>query len=450
MTDATETAARATLGALVENRSSRARVFRSDVRVGDYAFDSSRFIAGGLGGAMGSIALLPTDDDELAMRRQAWLTTDSTYKNAVQVFSRKKAAFANRNDPDPIPDLLPGGAGRARRAGAGPGSGPGRLGRCGAGDLAAVRASRGRRVGRDAGPRRRHALLREQRGDAHGGARAGGDVQGQRHDAGRRRHGRPRRGDAGRASGGRCRRARSCWRRRRRMLEDLLRTRSARVGDDYSGPVLVEHEAAATLVSQAFVSFFLARRTPDSDDPRGEGMSQAGVTPFLTRIGNRVLPESFTVKDTPSMTRFGALPVGGAYVVDDEGVMAQDVTLVEGGRLRTLLTSRTPQRNLPSSNGHARGGGPQAGVFQIECAEAIPAAELKAKYLATAEDAGPPVRLHPAPARRAGRARHDAGGVGGEGDAGRQGRAGPGADAEQCHPHDIPRHPGGVAPSGRC
>ncbi|MCK7506058.1 MAG: metallopeptidase TldD-related protein [Desulfobacterales bacterium] len=75
-------------------------------------------------------------------------------------------------------------------------------------------------------------------------------------------------------------------------------------------------------------------------------MSQAGVTPFLTRIGNRVLPESFTVKDTPSMTRFGALPVGGAYAVDDEGVLAQDVTLVEGGRLRTLLTSRTPQRNL--------------------------------------------------------------------------------------------------------
>jgi TldD protein len=67
--------------------------------------------------------------------------------------------------------------------------------------------------------------------------------------------------------------------------------------------------------------------------------------------------------------------------VDDEGVMAQDVTLVQGGRLRTLLTSRTPQRNLPMSNGHARGGGPQAGVFQIECADAIPAAELKAKYI---------------------------------------------------------------------
>ncbi len=54
---------------------------------------------------MGSLALLPTDDDELAMRRQAWLTTDSAYKNAVQMFSRKKAAFENRNDTEPIPDF---------------------------------------------------------------------------------------------------------------------------------------------------------------------------------------------------------------------------------------------------------------------------------------------------------------------------------------------------------
>jgi len=174
------------------------------------------------------------------------------------------------------------------------------------------------------------------------------------------------------------------------MLEDLLRTRGAKVGDDYSGPVLVENEAAATLVSQSYVSLFLARRPPDSDNPRSQGTSQAGTTPFLTRIGNRVLPESFTVKDTPSLTRFGAQPVGGAYVVDDEGVQAQDVTLVEGGRLRTLLTSRTPQRNLPASNGHARGGGPQAGVFQVECAEAVPAAELKAKYLAVLRAQGRP------------------------------------------------------------
>ena len=50
--------------------------------------------------------------------------------------------------------------------------------------------------------------------------------------------------------------------------------------------------------------------------------------------------------------------------------------------LVTLLSSRVPQKNFPQSNGHGRAGGAQAGVFQLESALAIPAAELKNKYLA--------------------------------------------------------------------
>ena len=67
--------------------------------------------------------------------------------------------------------------------------------------------------------------------------------------------------------------------------------------------------------------------------------------------------------------------------MDDEGVPAKDVTLVENGKLVTLLTSRTPQKKLLQSNGHGRGGGPQAGVFQMRSAQAVPASELKKKYL---------------------------------------------------------------------
>jgi predicted Zn-dependent protease len=405
VTDASETSARATLGALVDNRSSRARVFRSDVRVGDYVFDSSRFIAGGLGGAMGSMALLPTDDNEQAMRRQVWLTTDSAYKNAVQVFSRKKAVFANRNDPDPIPDFSKAAPAErvepVRAATPAPAAWadaaqeisrvfavPEVVGSDVTLGLADVTRyfvnSEGTRTvaaARSATFRASVTMLAED-----------GMVVRDAVALAERPEDLPARAEL--------------MAKTTRMLEDLLRTRGAKVGDDYSGPVLVENDAAAALVTQAFMSLFLARRAPDSDDQRGEGMSQAGTTPFLTRIGNRVLPESFTVKDTPSMTRFGALPVGAAYAVDDEGVPAQDVTLVQGGRLLTLLTSRTPQRNLPSSNGHARGGGPQAGVFQMESAEAIPASELKAKYLALLKTQGRPfgyiVRRLGAPAGRGG------------------------------------------------
>jgi len=124
-----------------------------------------------------------------------------------------------------------------------------------------------------------------------------------------------------------------------------------------------------------------AMRSPDSDNQRmAQGL--APPTPFLSRTGLRVMADSFSASDTPSLKQFNGKPVAGAYVVDDEGVRAKDVTLVDKGRLVTLLTSRTPQKNFPQSNGHGRANGAWPGVFQLESAQAIPAQELKAKYLA--------------------------------------------------------------------
>jgi predicted Zn-dependent protease len=62
-------------------------------------------------------------------------------------------------------------------------------------------------------------------------------------------------------------------------------------------------------------------------------------------------------------------------------VPAKDVALVDKGRLVTLLTSRTPQKGLPQSNGHGRTGTVQPGVFQMSSTQAIAAASLKGKYL---------------------------------------------------------------------
>src|SRR3954470_11696105 len=96
------------LGALVENPPRRTRTLRVDVRVGDYDFDSSRFLVQGFGqggGLSGETVIAPLDDDYDAMRRQIWITTDSAYKRAVSLFARKKAAFQNRTASDPLPDF---------------------------------------------------------------------------------------------------------------------------------------------------------------------------------------------------------------------------------------------------------------------------------------------------------------------------------------------------------
>ena len=96
------------LGAIVENPPRRTRTLRVEVRVGDYTFDSSRFVVqgfGGGGGLSGETVIAPLDDDYDAMRREIWLTTDVAYKRAITMFARKKAAFQNRTASDPIPDF---------------------------------------------------------------------------------------------------------------------------------------------------------------------------------------------------------------------------------------------------------------------------------------------------------------------------------------------------------
>ena len=142
---------------------------------------------------------------------------------------------------------------------------------------------------------------------------------------------------------------------------------------------MLEGLGSAQFIDVTLVEMMQARRPPDAENPR---MTQASPSPFPNRTGLRVLADAFVASDTPSLRQFNGKDVPGSYVVDDEGVRAKDVTLVDKGRLVTLLTSRAPQKNFPRSNGHGRAGGVLAGVFRLESTQAIPATELKAKYLA--------------------------------------------------------------------
>ena len=96
----------ARLGGIVDDVSDHSRTLRVQVRVGDYEFDSSRFVTQdrGAAGAVAS-ATIPLDDHYDAIRREIWLATDTAYKRAVSVFAKKKAAFQNRAATDQIPDF---------------------------------------------------------------------------------------------------------------------------------------------------------------------------------------------------------------------------------------------------------------------------------------------------------------------------------------------------------
>ena len=96
----------ATLGALVGSNHSRARIPRVQVRVGNYDFDNTNYIGSGFMGSRYDVERFPLDDDYLLLRRFLWLSTDQTFKAAVEAISRKRAALKNLSASDsPLPDF---------------------------------------------------------------------------------------------------------------------------------------------------------------------------------------------------------------------------------------------------------------------------------------------------------------------------------------------------------
>jgi hypothetical protein len=89
---------------------------------------------------------------------------------------------------------------------------------------------------------------------------------------------------------------------------------------------------------------------------RFEQMMQAlgGRSDWSGRLGQRVLPPTINLVDDPTAQQFGGQDLVGSYSVDQEGVRAQKVALVEMGMLRQLLMSRRPGPEFSDSNGHGR------------------------------------------------------------------------------------------------
>jgi len=93
----------ATFGGLLTGGVTRVRFLTVQVRVGDYQLDNSNFMtdppkANGLT----ENTVLPIDDDYQELRRQIWLATDTAYKAALEILSRKRAALENRQVRDPL------------------------------------------------------------------------------------------------------------------------------------------------------------------------------------------------------------------------------------------------------------------------------------------------------------------------------------------------------------
>ena len=119
------------------------------------------------------------------------------------------------------------------------------------------------------------------------------------------------------------------------------------VEEEYRGPVLFSADAAATTFAD-FVGENILGHKPEL----GKNARTTGA--FAASYRTRVLPDFLSVVSDPTLSAYGGEPLLGHYEVDDEGVPAQRVTVIDKGDLVSFLIGREPIRDFPASNGHGR------------------------------------------------------------------------------------------------
>ena len=378
----------ANYGAVARSERGHQRVVRATVRVGDYKSDSSS------GQGDGVVELAPEDNDPVALKYALWTATDDAYKAALRAFAAKQAAlkrfekapgaddFAREKpvvDLEPVLKLEIDEAGWQSRIADASGlflTEP-KLKPAAAHVEYSSADVRGLVVNR-------YLVNSEGTVVRHGysGYAASYSVGGQAEDGERLERDN---GTTAAVAG----ELEDDVAFRRRIEEDVLSyeaLREAPVADaeDFHGPVLFSGDAAASVLDRLFVADVEARRPEMGTAARTTGA-------YRSSLRAPVLGAGLSVTDDPLRARFNGIALVGAYKVDDQGVPAQLVKIVEDGKLESYLTDRTPIRDFPASNGHGRAAPAQAaqaaaGVVVFSSANALPVEQLRAKLLALATE----------------------------------------------------------------
>ncbi len=385
--------ASATCGSLLSSSDddSRIRALTVEVRVGDYAFDNSNFLSPpsfSLGTIHPQFGFneLPIDDNYLEIRRQVWLATDGSYKQAVEQLAAKKAALQNKTRAEDLPDFSKENPTqimdiepavqmkrsdaemRVRKLSKLLGAKPGLNS-----SMVSLSVGNGRSLYLNSEGtfyEKSHPLVTltaASSTQAADGMKLGDSVTFYS-DSRDRLPPDDRVAALIEEMGGR-----------------LKSLRDAPVLARYNGPVLFEGRAAAEIFAEEFAGGLAGQRKPVSGMGEMEAIferfPQFAGSSFVGKIGARVLPDFLSVVDNPTLSVYGQEPLFGGYKVDDDGVLAHETRLVEGGILKTLLTARTPVEGVTHSTGNGRRGGPIPSNLIVEAREGLSETELKSRLV---------------------------------------------------------------------
>jgi predicted Zn-dependent protease len=165
------------------------------------------------------------------------------------------------------------------------------------------------------------------------------------------------------------------------LVSTLKQLREAPLADEeYHGPVLFSADAASSIFSDLVGDNVLGIKPELGQSARTTGA-------WATSYKIRVLPDFISVEDDPTLASMNNRSLLGHYDFDDEGVKAIRVPVVENGKLMNYLIGRTPIRDFPTSNGHGRAQypvnypGPSLGNLIVKSSEPVPHDQLKAKLI---------------------------------------------------------------------
>jgi hypothetical protein len=381
--------ASAIFGASRNQQRVHARLLRVVVRVGDYKQDSF------YGAGEGAIDLVPADDDVFAIRHRIWLATDRAYKAATEALSAKLAMLKQLKVDEPVDDFAKAPPAQLIEP----------LAHLPSTDFTPwvhllEEASSQYRADNDLqefetslrfGAENRYFLNSEgtisRSGHAHYAIAVVGSTQASDGMLLHRSHSDeahelkelPSREEFLKTTG--------------HILETLKQLRDAPVVDEeYRGPVLFSNDAAASVVSDLVEPNVLGHKPRPGENARTTGA-------WSSSYKSRVLPDFVNVFDDPTMASISGQPLFGNYSLDDEGVKAQRVSLIQKGVLVSYLIGRQPIRDFPASNGHGRASAnmaatPYPGNLILQSLSPEPDADLKKKLIELCKNRDLPYGLY--------------------------------------------------------
>jgi TldD protein len=384
-------------GALVSTSTTRNRFMSVEVRVGDYHLDSSNFISeDGFQGFLGSTGEVGIDRDYNSLRQDLWLATDQAYKQAVTQMSLKQSFLRSLTKPPEIDDFSqtvpllkidahaePDWTSRnweeeSRTASATLANFPHLSGARvnyymiyvtyylmnsegttmrSSRSLAAIEAALDTTADDGMALHDYYATYVAKPADLPDPAAVGSSLA--------------------------------------QTGSELMTMRQSPLMQDFTGPVLFAPPAAGALLAQALAPSLSGARPPLSTMPAFDEIMErmGGRSEWSGRVNTRVLPANVSLVDDPTLKEFNGQPLLGNYEIDDEGVKAQRVEVVENGSLKNLLMSRRPGPDFSTSNGHARSAllsdtRPLASNLFLQASGGLNSDALKKKFLDACRDDG--------------------------------------------------------------